>query len=109
MDINVFIDIIEKRQNWEDSLAAIDALERKHEGFVSALTKVILYFRRARITSGKNARKEVNDILEHFKLVSMDHSMLDAAFSDENFDDVEDAIQFHSAIKVANIIITRNK
>lgn len=110
VDINIFIDIMERRMNWQNSLAVVSAVDNDvFEGYVSAATKLILYFRRARIKGDKTARKEVNAILKSFKLVPLDDPLLRASFSDKRFEDVEDAVQFHSASKVAQIIVTRNK
>jgi hypothetical protein len=108
VDVNVFIDIIERRHNWEYSLATIDTVERNYTGFISALTKMIIYFRRARIRGDVLARKEIGQIFTHFGVVSLDSAVLDESFSDESFNDVEDAVQFHSALKVANVLVTRN-
>lgn len=76
---------------------------------MSAATKLILYFRRARIRDDAVARKEVRYILLSFKTVDLDEDILEKSFDDKRFDDVEDAVQFHSALKSAEIIVTRNK
>ncbi|MBI2185124.1 MAG: PIN domain-containing protein [Thaumarchaeota archaeon] len=110
VDINIFIDIIERRMNWQNSLAVISAVDRKiFGGYVSAATKLVLDFRRARIRGDEAARIEVKDILKSFRVVPLDEPVLASSFADKKFDDVEDAVQFHSALKVAQIIVTRNK
>ncbi len=110
VDVNVFIDVLEKRAHWENSLAVIVEIEsgRLH-GFISASTILILYFRRSRIKGDRIARKEIQDILRSFGIVSLDGAILRKSLSDARFDDVEDAIQFLSALNVAEAIITRNK
>lgn len=110
VDINIFIDIIEKRRDWQNSLAVVTAVDRGlFQGYISALTKIILYFRRARIRSDAVARTEVKDIVASFNLIPLNESILNEAFADTNFDDVEDAVQFHSALWGEGTIITRNK
>jgi predicted nucleic acid-binding protein len=110
VDINIFIDIIERRMNWQNSLAVVSAVDKKiFDGYVSAATKLVLYFRRARIKGDEVARKEVREILKSFMIVPLDESVLGKSFADRKFDDVEDAVQFYSALKSAKIIVTRNK
>ena len=110
VDINIFIDIIEKRRDWQNSLAVVTAVDRgSFQGYISALTKIILYFRRARIRSDAVARTEVKDIVASFNLIPLNESILNEAFADTNFDDVEDAVQFHSALWAEGTIITRSK
>ncbi len=110
VDVNIFIDILERRMNWQNSLAVVSAVDRKlFKGYVSAATQMILYFRRARIRDDTVARKEVRDILVSFKTVDLGEDILEKSFDDKRFDDVEDAVQFHSALKSAEIIVTRNK
>jgi hypothetical protein len=39
VDVNLFIDILEKRRDWEESFFIIrDVVEGKNEGYISALT-----------------------------------------------------------------------
>lgn len=110
VDINIFIDVTEKRFKWQDSAAVLEAVKQgKAKGYISAITKAILYFRRSRITTDKQARHDVQEITSGFKIVDLTEKILDDAFADERFRDVEDAIQFHSCISVGKTIVTRNK
>lgn len=110
VDINIFIDVTEKRFRWSDSAAVLELVKLgRAQAYISALTKVILYFRRSRIRSDREARDDVREITDGFSIIDLTTHILDKAFDDERFKDVEDSIQFHSCISVAKILITRNK
>lgn len=110
VDVNIFVDISEKRQGWDSSLEIISGVrEGKYEGYVSALTVPILYFRRIRVKPDKEARNDVNVLIKGFKVIELDSDILEDAMDDNTFRDYEDAIQYHSARKECGIIITRNK
>lgn len=110
VDINVFIDVTEKRSKWQDGAALLETVKGgRANGHISAITKAILYFRRSRITTDRLARHDVLEITKGFKIVDLSESLVDKAFADERFRDVEDAIQFHSCVSVARILVTRNK
>jgi predicted nucleic acid-binding protein len=110
VDINIFIDVTEKRFKWQDSAALLETVKQERaKGHISAITKAVIYFRRSRITSDKQARHDVQEITKGFKIVDLSESILDDAFADERFRDVEDAIQFHSCISIGRILVTRNK
>lgn len=62
VDVNLFIDILEKRRGWEESFFIIrDVVEGKNEGYISALTPAIIYFLRRRSFSEQQAREDVKD------------------------------------------------
>jgi predicted nucleic acid-binding protein len=110
VDINIFIHVTEKRFKWQDSAALLEKVkEGRAEGYLSAITKAIFYFRRSRMTTDKQARHDVQEITKAFKIVDLSERVLDDAFADERFRDVEDAIQFHSCISIGRVLVTRNK
>jgi predicted nucleic acid-binding protein len=110
VDINIFIDVTEKRFRWQDSAALLETVKQgRVKGHISAITKAIIYFRRSRITSDKHARHDVQEITKGFKIVDLSERILDDTFADERFRDVEDAIQLHSCISIGRILVTRNK
>lgn len=58
VDVNVFMDFLERRAGWKASLALIQLVRmNKIEGYISALTVPILYFLRARIFSRKKQKR----------------------------------------------------
>jgi len=110
VDVNIFIDIQRKRKGWKESFAVIKTvLDGVNEGYISALTPIIIYFLRRRITSEENARRETQDLTDGFNIVDLTKDIIREALKEERIGDFEDAIQFHSAKKVANVLITRNK
>lgn len=110
VDANVFIDIQRKRANWSKSFAVVETVvDGENEGYISALTPAIIYFLRRRVTSEDKARRETLDAIEGFKIVGLTDELLRKAFKEDRIEDFEDAIQFHSAMDVAKIFVTRNK
>ena len=110
LDTNIFIDIQRKRKGWESSFAIIKrVMDGENEGYISALTPVIIYFLRRRITSEEKARKETRDLIEGFKIIGLDEDILEKAFQEERINDFEDAIKFHYAKDRVDAFITRNK
>ena len=109
VDVNVFMDVQRKRAGWKQSFAVIKSVvEGRNEGYVSALTPVIIYFLRRRVRDEESARRETSDLIKGFKVVSLTEEILSNSFKEERIDDFEDAIQFHSA-KGCDVFVTRNK
>ena len=110
IDVNIFIDVLEKRSNWQSSFALLNAVrDHKISGCVSSLTVAIIYFLRRQSLSDKQARKDVRDSIEGFKVVDVSQNDTLEALSDERFSDFEDALQFYYARDKSRTIITRNK
>jgi predicted nucleic acid-binding protein len=110
VDVNVFIDVQRQRRNWDTSYLILKTvIDGKNEGFISALTPAIIYFLRREITSEAQARQDTLDVIEGFKMVDLTDSLIQASFVEKRIEDVEDAIQFHSATRSNSILITRNK
>ncbi|MDE1764195.1 MAG: PIN domain-containing protein [Thaumarchaeota archaeon] len=111
VDVNVFLDVLQMRKNWESSLNVISSVRQKElTGYVSALTVAILYFLRRRDGFSDNqSRRDVADSISGFEILGLDGKHAVAALADKRFSDFEDALQFYSAKQVANVIITGNK
>ncbi len=111
VDINIFVDISEERLGWIESFQVVNGVwEENYEGYVSALTVPILYFRRKRVRRNeKEARNDVWKMIDKFKIVAMNAEILEKAKNDSKFNDFEDAIQYYSAKPKCDAIITRNK
>jgi predicted nucleic acid-binding protein len=110
IDVNLFMDVLEKREKWKQSFAVIKSvLDGKNQGYISALTPTIIYFLRRRVRSEKQARRDVKDAVEGFKIVGLTKELIESALKEERIEDFEDAIQSHSAKNRVKILITRNK
>jgi len=110
VDINIFIDVQRRRRNWNASYSVLKTvIDGKNEGFISALTPAIIYFLRREITPEGQARQETLDAIDGFRIVDLTESLIQAAFGEKRVEDVEDAIQFHSAKQSSSLLITRNK
>ncbi len=110
LDVNIFIDVQRKRRGWEDSFMVIKSvMDGRCEGYISALTPVIIYFLRRKIFPEDQARKETLDLTKGFKIISLTDEILAKAFEEKRIDGLEDSIQFHSAKGYADTFITRNK
>lgn len=109
VDVNIFMDVFQRRKDWEGSLALLHLVRQgKVKGCISALTVPILYFLRARILGDQKARVDVQEIIRGFQVLTLDQETLAKAFS-SNFTDLEDAIQHFSAVNGhCHKIVTRN-
>jgi predicted nucleic acid-binding protein len=111
VDVNVFIDVLTKRQGWSESLRVLNLARRSQdiESYTSALTVPLLYFFRRRVAPESAARADVQAILKGIQLVPMTDTLLDLAFVSAG-SDFEDNIQLASAESISvDHLITRNK
>jgi len=110
VDTNIFVDVLEARTGWIGSFAVINGVwNGSYEGYISALTVTHLYFRRKRILGKElGARDDVWTMIKGFQIVEMNSTILQQS-KDDDFKDFEDAIQYYSAKRRCDIIITRNK
>ena len=110
IDVNVFEDVIRRRDGWRASEETIDAVHaNKLEGWISALTIPILYFHRLAVCDEKTARKKANEITSHFNIFPLTKKIIEEAITSQ-LPEFEDNIQLFSALKAeAEVLITRNK
>jgi len=111
VDVNVFIDVLTKRQGWSESLRVLNLARRSQdiESYTSALTAPLLYFFRRRVADESAARADVQAILKGIQLVPMTDTLLGLAFVSAGRD-FEDNIQLASAESISvDHLITRNK
>ena len=110
VDVNIFMDALERRDGWTNSLEVINRVKRKEvKGFISALSIPILYFLRSRYMGDTQSRSDIKDLITDFEICALTEDILDKSFEGE-ISDFEDGIQFYSAKeKEAEIIVTRNK
>jgi predicted nucleic acid-binding protein len=110
VDVNVFMDVLQRRAGWVDSLETINRVRHDVvEGWISALTVPIVYFLRLRYTTEEQARADAATITQGFGIVSLTEEIITRARESE-LPDFEDNIQLFSAIEVnADYLVTRNR
>jgi hypothetical protein len=111
VDVNVFIDVMTKRANWQGSLRTVNLARTSPaiEGWTSVLTVPLLYFFRLRVAEEKQARIDAQAAVKGFSLVPLTADIVDKALASA-LPDFEDNIQLMSAETIgADHIITRNK
>jgi predicted nucleic acid-binding protein len=111
VDVNVFIDVMTKRANWEGSLRILNLVRRSPdvEGWASALTVPLLYFFRLRVADERQARADAQASVRGFGLVPLNEELIAKAIASA-LPDFEDNIQLASAEAIAaDHVITRNK
>jgi hypothetical protein len=110
VDVNIFIDVMTKRANWQTSLRVLSLvrLAPEVEGWIAALTIPLLYFFRLRVTDEKQARADAQASVTGFSLVPLTQNVIEKALASE-LPDFEDNIQLISAETIAaDHLITRN-
>ena len=110
VDVNVFIDVLTKRANWQESLRVLNLVRNTPdiEGWISALTIPLFYFFRLRVVDEKQARADTQAAVKEFQIVPLTQDIIDKALISD-LPDFEDNIQLVSAETLAaNHLITRN-
>jgi hypothetical protein len=111
IDVNVFIDLMTKRQGWAASLRVLNLARQSADvdAWASALTLPLLYFFRRRVVDEPTARADAQAGLKGFQIVSLSPEILGSSLASTG-PDFEDNIQLASAESIAvNHQITRNK
>ena len=109
LDTNVVVDILSKRDGYEDLLQLVKYCEiRKVEGFISAITVTdVMYILRKHIDPSF-VRETVQTLLLIVDVASVLKSDISYAFSSD-MKDYEDAVQSSCAKRMkADYIVTRN-
>ena len=110
LDTNVVLDLLGEREGFYESAAAIASLADKGEIelVVSALSFPTVFY----VLSKFESNKKVREKLQKFKVISKTSDLTDKIVEkglSSNFEDFEDALQYHCAIETnCNILITRN-
>jgi predicted nucleic acid-binding protein len=73
IDVNVFIDVMTKRNGWSESLRVLNLARRSQEidSWTSALTLPLIYFFRRRVVDEATARADTQAILKGVHLVDL--------------------------------------
>ena len=109
LDTNIIIDVLTKRQGYEESLALIKHCELgKASGFISATTVTdVVYILRKHIPPA-DVRDAVQTLLVIVDVAGVLKGDISAAFL-SNMQDFEDAVQSACALRIgAAYIVTRN-
>ena len=111
VDTNIVVDLLQKREKFYAEAQDLFTLADKKEVelYVSTLTIITAHYLLRKHYNSVDSRK----IIAKFKLLvnvlSADDKLINLALVSD-FDDFEDAIQYHTAIESGmNSIITRNK
>jgi hypothetical protein len=83
VDVNVFIDVLTKRANWEGSLRVLNLVRTSPEveGWVAALTVPLLYFFRLRVVEEKQARADAQAAVKGFSLVPLTQEIINSPYA----------------------------
>ncbi len=110
VDVNVFQDVITKRKNWEGSQKVLRLFdEGDYEGWISSLTRVIIYFLSVKRVGEEKARHLVADMTRSFSEIPLRYVINKEALESQ-LPEYEDNLQLVSAKQFhLDAIITRNK
>ena len=110
VDVNVFQDVITKRKGWEESQKVLKLFEGDDcEGWISSLTRPILYFLSVRRIKEELVRKMVIEMTGQFAEIPV-RSVINQKALENTLPEYEDNIQFESAFQFhLDAIITRNR
>jgi predicted nucleic acid-binding protein len=110
LDTNILIDVIANRPPFYQDSAAIWTMSesRKIRGLVSAVTFTNIFYIVRKLRDRKTAQRTMILLHDTFTPVACDAQVLRQAI-DADFDDFEDAVQYHSALRgKAACLVTRN-
>lgn len=111
IDTNIVIDLLAKREPFYQSAAQIFSLadQNKLELAISSLTFANTNYVLSRLKSVQEAREILRRFRILVKVLSLNDKIIDLALNDSSFKDLEDGLQYYSAIENGqNIIITRD-
>ena len=111
VDVNLFIDVITKRANWDRSLQVLNLARKADEieGWISALTFPLIYFFRLRVVDEPQARTDTQAAVKGFQIIPLTQEIIDKAVA-SSLPEFEDNIQLISAETVGvDHLLTRKK
>ena len=111
VDTDIIIDLLSDRKDFSFYAAKLFSLgvEKKVQLFTSSNSIATTYYILSQRMKISNADKLIYNILKHLDIVPVTKVILEKAFTSK-FRDIEDAIQYFSAMEKGDIeyIITRN-
>lgn len=109
LDTNIIVDILSKREGYEDSLRILQFCEvGRVEGYVSAVTVTDVMYILRKYIAPDNVRDTLSTLLSIVDVADVTRSDIKGAFSC-GMKDFEDAVQALCAKRIgADYIVTRN-
>ena len=110
VDTNILLDVLARREPFYAAAAEVWSLAERRDirAFVSAISFNNVFYIVRKAEHQAKAKKAIRLIRDVFEVVAPDSQIINQAM-DDDVDDFEDAVQFHSAAKVrAACLITRN-
>lgn len=112
IDTNIVIDLLAKRRDFYPEAAELFSKVDKKELTltISSLSIANTNYVLSKLKSAKEAREILRKFKVLVEIVSLDDKIVELALSDEKFPDLEDGLQYYSALENGiDIILTRNK
>lgn len=111
LDTDILIDFIGDRKPFSRFALTIfvNAYNKKIKVYTSGNSITTAYYILGKQTTEKHARELIIDLMNQITIIPVTENILKNAFS-SNFTDVEDAVQYFSALTITNMygIVTRN-
>lgn len=110
IDLNVILDVLQKRDPfYETSAALLAATETGHvEGYIAAHSVTTLFYLIQKGKSPSEARATITNLLQFLKIGIVDQTTIEQALN-LDYRDFEDAVQMMSAVQCkVDCLITRN-
>jgi len=110
IDINVILDVLQKREPFYEAAARLLAGVEigRLEGFIAAHSITTLFYLIQKDKSSADARASITTLLQLLKIAPVNQSTIDQALN-LDYKDFEDAVQMISALQCkADYLITRN-
>ena len=111
LDTNIILDLLAKREpNYQPAAIIFSMADRNElQLYASSLTFATTHYILEKITGSLPARMHLKKLRSILNLLNVDEKVVDLALSDIDFKDLEDAIQYYTAIEgKQDIIITRD-
>ena len=110
VDTNVLLDVLSYRKPFYEASAEVWSLAERGElrAHISAISFNNIYYVIRKLKDRNTAEKALRLLRDIFESVAPDRQILNQSI-DADFDDFEDAVQFHSALRAkATCLISRN-
>lgn len=112
VDTNIIIDLLARRTEFYQETAELFSLSDKNE--VKLSISSLTFANTNYVLSNQKSAEEAREILRKFKvlveILSLDDKIIELAISDQKFSNLEDGLQYYSALENnVDVILTRNK
>lgn len=110
VDTNVLLDVLTRRKPFYRAAVQVWSLAERGEirGFISVISFNNIYYIVRKTENKRKADRALCMLRDVFESIAPDRQVLNQSI-DSDMDDFEDAVQFHSAVRVkAAYLVTRN-